>query len=112
MTVGSNIMKRCKELNLSVKDLSTLSKVPNTTLHNIVNDKSIPRVDSIKKIAIALHTTADKLIFDEDEINSDDELRILFYEIAKMNEREQQTLKDMMKAMIVQAKTKELAING
>lgn len=109
MSIGNNILARCKELNLTVKELSILSKVPNTTLHKIIHNQSIPRVDSIKKLAIALHTTADKLIFDEDDIDSEDELRILFLEIAKMPSNEQQTVKEMIKAMIIQSKTRELA---
>ncbi|TWV80181.1 helix-turn-helix domain-containing protein [Moraxella sp. VT-16-12] len=112
MTVGSNILKRCKELNLTVKELSILSGVPNTTLHNIVSDKSVPRVDSIKKIAVALHTTSDKLIFDESDINANDELRILFMEIAKMTEKEQDNIKEMIRAMIIQAKTRELVFKN
>lgn len=112
MPVGNNILKRCKELNLTVKDLSVLSKVPNTTLHKIVNNQSIPRVDSIKKIAIALHTTADKLLFDEDDINAEDELRVLFLEITKMAPLEQQAIKEMIRAMIVQAKTRELVFKS
>lgn len=109
MPISRNILQRCRELNLTVKDLSVLSKVPSTTLHNIVSGKSEPKVGSIKKIAIALHTTADKLLFDEDDINAEDELRILFLEITKMTPAEQQGIKEMIRAMIVQAKTRELA---
>lgn len=108
MPIGKNILQRCKELNLTLKDLSSLSKVPNTTLHNIVSGKSEPKVGSIKKIAIALHTTADKLLFDEDDINAEDELRILFLEITKMPLAEQQSIKEMMRAIIIQSKTREL----
>lgn len=112
MSIGKNIQKRCKELNLTVKDLSVLSKVPNTTLHKIVNDQSMPRADSIKKIAIALHTTADKLLFDEEDINAEDELRVLFLEVIRMSEQEQQAIKEMIRAMIIQAKTRELVFKS
>lgn len=112
MPIGRNILQRCKELNLTLKDLSKLSKVPNTTLHNIVSGKSEPKIGSVKKIAIALHTTADKLIFDEDEINAEDELRILFIEIRKMPQNEQQSIKEMMRAMIIQSKSRELSFKS
>lgn len=112
MSIGSNILQRCKELKLTVKELSILSGVPNTTLHNIVSDKSVPRVDSIKKLATALHTTSDRLIFDESDINENDELRILFIEITKMSQKEQDNIKEMMRAMIIQAKTRELVFKN
>lgn len=109
MSLGQNIEKRCSELNISIKELSELSKVPYTTLRDIVADKSSPSIDKIKKISIALHTTIDKLVFD-DEINQDDELKMLFLEISKMKVENQRTAKNMLKALIVQNKSQELRI--
>ena len=59
-----------------------------------------------------LHTTSDRLIFDESDINENDELRILFIEITKMSQKEQDNIKEMMRAMIIQAKTRELVFKN
>lgn len=110
MSIGENIKKRCKELNITIKDLSFLSKIPLTTINDIVSNKSMPRVDKIKKIALTLHTTTDKLLFDEDDFNSEDEIRILFAEVINMPETEQRIVKETIKALILQNKSKELAL--
>lgn len=109
MSLGSNIRNRCKELKIDTKELSELSNVPYTTLRDIVLDKSNPSIDKVKKISIALHTTIDKLVFD-DEISEDDELRLLFLEISKMKSENKKTAKNMLKALIVQNKSQELKI--
>lgn len=109
MSIGKNIEYRCKELGIKTKELSELSKIPKTTLDDIIRDKAIPRADKIKKIALALHTTADRLLFDDDDINGEDELRILFSEVMKMPETEKRTVKETIRALILQNKSRELA---
>lgn len=109
MSLGKNIEDRCKELAISIRDLSELSNIPYTTLRDIVMDKSNPSIDKVKKIAIALHTTIDKLVFD-DEISEDDELKLLFMEISRMKNENKKTAKNMLKALIIQNKSQELKI--
>lgn len=109
MSIGKNIAKRCSELGISQAELARLAKIPVTTLNGIMMDKTIPRVDNIKKLSIALHTTTDKLIFEDEEINADDELKILFAEINRMKADKKRTAKDMLKALIVQNKSEEMA---
>lgn len=109
MSIGNNIRKRCKELNITIKDLSDLSKIPITTLNDIVKNRTIPRADKIKKIALTLHTTADRLLFDEEDLDGEDELRVLFVEVAKMPETEKRVVKETIRALILQNKSRELA---
>lgn len=109
MSLGKNIEDRCKELAINIRDLSELSNIPYTTLRDIVMDKSNPSIDKVKKIAIALHTTIDKLVFD-DEISEDDELKLLFMEISRMKNENKKTAKNMLKALIIQNKSQELKI--
>ncbi|WP_264717748.1 helix-turn-helix domain-containing protein [Moraxella bovis] len=94
---------------LSQSELARLAKIPVTTLNGIMSDKSLPRADNIKKLAIALHTTTDRLLFDDDEINADDELKRLFAEVSRMRVERQRTAKDMLKAIIIQNKSEEIA---
>lgn len=108
MSIGQNIASRSKELGLSQSELARLAKIPVTTLNGIMTDKSLPRADNIKKLAIALHTTSDRLLFD-DELNADDELKALFIEISRMKAEHKKTAINLLKAIIVQNKSEELA---
>ncbi len=111
MSIGKNINRRCKDLGITIKELSNLSKVPYSTVRDIVQDKNSPSVDKIKKIAITLHVTTDQLIFDEDEINEDDELKMLFIEVKKMAKENKKIAKEMLKALVIQNKSQELSLN-
>ncbi len=109
MSIGQNINNRCQELGITIKDLSKLSKVPYSTVRDMANDKNSPSVDKIKKIAIALHVTTDQLLFEDDEINADDELKRLFIEVKNMRKENQRMIKEMIKAVIIQNKSQELS---
>lgn len=109
MSIGQNITKRLDELNISQSDLARLAKIKTSTLNGIVLGKTIPRADNVKKIAIALETTTDKILFDDDEINADDELKWIFAEVNKMQAEKKRIAKDMLKALIVQNKSEEMA---
>lgn len=56
-----------------------------------------------------MHITADRLLFDEEDLE-EDELRILFVEVGKMPENEKRTVKETIKALILQNKSRELAL--
>lgn len=109
MSLGKNIENRSRELGITTKELSELSGVPYTTLRDIVMEKSNPSIDKIKKIAITLHTTIDRLVYD-DELDKDDELKMLFIEISNMKKENQKTARNMLKALIIQNKSQELRI--
>ncbi len=107
MSVGENIKKRLDELGMNQKELSTLSRIGTSTINKIVSDKGNPTAEKIKKIAIALETSTDRLLFDEDEIE-DDEIKILMREVEKFPRETKKTVKEMLKALIIQNKSKEL----
>ncbi|RKW41968.1 MAG: XRE family transcriptional regulator [Moraxella sp.] len=109
MSLGKNINERCKQLGINTKELSELSNVPYTTIRDIVLEKTKPSIDKVERIALALHTTIDRLVYD-DELNTDDELKILFIEILKMKQENQKTVRNILKALIVQNKSQELQI--
>ncbi len=107
MSIGTNIKKRLDELGMNQKELAKLSKIGASTINKIVSDKGNPTADKIKKIAITLETSTDRLLFDEDELE-DDEIKILLREIDKFPRQAKETAKEMLKALIIQNKSKEL----
>jgi hypothetical protein len=57
---------------------------------------SPPTLDLNRKIAIALHVSADKLIFDENEHGPDDDLRLHFEAISKLTPDKKKTVKELL----------------
>ncbi len=107
MSIGKNIKNRLEELGMNQKELAELSKIGVSTINKIVSDKGNPTAEKIKKIAITLETSTDRLLFDEDELE-DDEIKILLREVDKFPRQAKETAKEMLKALIIQNKSKEL----
>ncbi len=107
MSIGKNIKERMDELGMTQKELAQLSKIGASTINKIVSDQGNPTAEKIKKIAITLETSTDRLLFDEDEIE-DDEIKILLREVDKFPRKAKETAKEMLKALIIQNKSKEL----
>jgi transcriptional regulator with XRE-family HTH domain len=67
-----------------------------------------PTLDVLKHIAIALSVSADALVFDDNERDPSDELRLQFEAVAQLPEGDRQVIKAMIEGMIVKHETKRL----
>lgn len=63
-SVGARIKARKMALQITVNDLHEKSGVPEDTINNIVYGRTTdPRIESLAKIAMALDTTLDYIVF-------------------------------------------------
>ncbi|MCT9356980.1 helix-turn-helix transcriptional regulator [Acinetobacter baumannii] len=108
MGISTNIKRLCRELNINQKELAKLASLPASTISSALKEGSDPRASTIKKIAIALGVSSDMLLFDDEELGTNGDLKILFREVERFEGKEREQLKDMLKMMIVHNKSKEL----
>lgn len=108
MGVGSRIRQERNKLGLELRELARLSGVPERTLADIEREVSSPRADNLKRLIIALGCTADQVIFDDDEMLADSDIAVLMRELSKVQGRTRETAKEVIKALLVQARMKEL----
>lgn len=109
MSIGKNIQKVSKDLGISIADLAKQANMPERTVRSIVSDEiQNPTVKSIKKIIIALGVSADMILFDDEELGENGDLKILFREIERLKYENRDYAKKVMKAIIVQLKNQEL----
>lgn len=108
MSVGQNIKRLCDKLGITGKELAQLSKVPASTIYSILGDKADPTASNLKKIVITLGVTADMVLFDDEETNKNTDIQILAREIEKFKGKDREQAKEMMKAIIIHHKSKEL----
>lgn len=111
MSVSTNIKRLMKELNLNQKELAKLASLPPSTISSALKEDSDPRASTIKNIVIALGVSSDMLLFDDEELGVNGDLKILFREVERFEGKERDQLKDMLKMMIVHNKSKELMRN-
>jgi len=111
MSLGTKIKELRKEQGLSQGKLGKrkLSGVHEKLVSKYENERIIPTADTLKKIAQALHISADYLIFENvpkegrTEL-TDLELFSMFKEVEQMKEEDRETVKSMIDAMIVRSK--------
>ncbi|WP_417842190.1 helix-turn-helix domain-containing protein [Terasakiella sp.] len=108
MGVGSRIRQERQKQGLELRELSKLSGVPERTLADIEREISNPRTDSLKRLIIALGCSADQVIFDDEEMMDGTDLAILMRELAKVKGQTRETAKEVLKALLIQARMKEL----
>lgn len=97
------------QLDVSTTDLARLSKTPYRTIQRLLNDEaSDPRLSTLKPIIITLGVSSDMVIFDDEELHKNGDLEILFRELIKLKGQERETVKDVLKALIIQSKNREL----
>ena len=111
MSVSANIRRLMKELNLNQKELAKLASLPASTVSSALKEDSDTRASTIKNIVIALGVSSDMLLFDDEELGINGDLKILFREVERFEGKEREQLKDMLKMMIVHNKSKELMRN-
>ncbi len=70
-------------------------------VHRYENGTSQPTLDVIRRLAIALSVSADMLVFDEQERGPSDALRYQFETVSRMSEHEQETVRELLDAIIV-----------
>jgi len=67
---------------------------------------SQPTLDVLKRIAITLHISLDTLVFDTDERDPSEDLKLRFEQIKNMSEEDQKTIKSVLDGMILKHQTK------
>lgn len=108
MSVGQNIQKACKELGISIAELAIQANMSERTVRSITTDEVDTKVSSIKKIIIALGVSADMILFDDDELGENGDLKILFRELERLEDENRDYAKKVIKAIIIQLKNAEL----
>lgn len=108
MSLGDNIKRLREEAGLSRKELARLASTTEKMIQRIEGDDSDVGVSKIKKIVIALGCSADQALFDEDELGPDGDLAGLFQQLKRMQGRDRETAKEVIRALVMQHQNKEL----
>ena len=90
-----------KEKKLTQKDLATIVGVHVTQLRRYEAGTSQPTLEVLRKLAIALRISADKLLFDSNERGPDDDLRLHFEAAARLDFQEKEMLKNLLEGMLL-----------
>ena len=104
--LGKRISKKCEELKITPKDLALFAEMKYSTLNSMMNaDVPNPTLQNMKKLSIALGTSLDSLVFDEN-LEEDEEMGIILKELKTIRSNDKKRILYMIRMMIAESKQK------
>ncbi|ROR99926.1 helix-turn-helix protein [Sinobacterium caligoides] len=100
MSIATNLTNLRKEKDLKQSELAKLANLKTEYISKIERGKMNPTAEKIKKIVIALETTADRLLFDEDEYEPEDDLKPYFTKASSLSQYQKSVVKDFLRGWI------------
>lgn len=98
-----------KEKGLTQQALADAVGIHITQLARYEGGTSQPTFDVIRNLAIVLQVSADALIFDENEREPSDDLKLQFEAVSRFPEEEKQIVKALLEGMILKHEAKRWA---
>ena len=86
---------------LTQQQLSELVGVKVLQIRRYETNQSQPTLGVIKKLAIALNVTADELIFDSNERDPSDDLKLQFEALKNFTDDEKHTAREVLESLIL-----------
>lgn len=90
-----------KERKLTQQALADRVGVHAIQIHRYESAASQPSLEVIKKLAVALSVTTDELLFDTGERDPDDELRLQFEAVSRLDPEEKRVVKELIEGMLL-----------
>lgn len=101
-----------KDKALTQKELAEMVGLNQAQIHRYEKGAAEPSMSALKRLALALGVTTDKLVFEEDERGPDDELRLQFEAVSRFNPDEKKTAKEVLDGLILKHEARRWASSG
>lgn len=101
MSISRRLVSLRKRKGLTQQVLAEAIGLHITQVKRYEAGSSQPSLEALKKIAQTLRVTTDSLIFEPQELEPDEDLRLQFRAISNMPEEEQQVIKQLLEGMII-----------
>ncbi len=98
-----------KERNLTQQALADMAGVHLSQLRRYEAGTSQPALDVLRKIAIALSVSADVLLFDQDERGPDEDFRLRFEALSRLDKDERAVVKELIDGMLLKHEARRLS---
>lgn len=108
MSFDKNLLQFRKARGLTQEQMAQLTGIHVNSIKVYESGKSQPSLDAFKRIVKTLSVSADALLFDEDERQPADDLRLAFEAVSHMNEEDRQTIISLIEGMILKHQAKTL----
>ena len=70
-------------------------------IHRYESGASQPTLEAIRKLAVALSVSADELVFDRDERDPDDQLKLQLEAASRLDQREKEIVMEVLDGLLL-----------
>jgi transcriptional regulator with XRE-family HTH domain len=101
MSLAERLVILRKQKGLTQQALADALGLHITQVKRYEAGSSQPSLEALKKIAQTLRVTTDSLIFEPEELEPDEDLRLQFRAVSNMPEEERRVIKQLLEGMII-----------
>jgi transcriptional regulator with XRE-family HTH domain len=101
MSIAQRLVSLRKQKGLTQQALAEAIGMHITQIKRYEAGSSQPSLEALKKIAQTLRVTTDSLIFEPEELEPDEDLRMQFKAVSSMPEEERRIVKQLLEGMII-----------
>lgn len=98
-----------KEKGLTQQQLAERVGLHQTQIHRYESGSSEPSMDALRRLALALGTSTDALVFEESERGPDEELRLQFEAVRRFDPEEKKIARALLDSLILKHEAKRWA---
>ena len=109
MQLAARLIQLRKQKGLSQQALADAVGLHVTQIKRYEAGATQPSLEALKKIAITLGVTTDSLLFEDAERGPDDELRLQFDVIARLDHEEKRVIRELIDGMILKYQARRWA---
>ena len=101
MSIAQRLVSLRKQKGLTQQVLADSIGLHITQIKRYEAGSSQPSLEALKKIAQTFRVTIDSLVFELDELEPEEDLRLQFKAVSNMPEEERQIVKQLLEGMII-----------
>ena len=106
MSIQQRLITLRKERDLTQQEMADAIGVHVNQIRRYEAGATQPSLEALKKIAVAMSITIDSLVFDEEERDPDEQLKLQFEAISHLSANEKQIVKELLDGMIIKYQTR------
>jgi transcriptional regulator with XRE-family HTH domain len=109
MAFGERLVALRKQHGLTQQALADRAEIHVTLLRRYEAGKTEPGFDTLRRLALALNVSSDRLLFDESERGPGDELALQFEAAARLDPDELNVVRELIEGMLLRHEAKRWA---
>jgi transcriptional regulator with XRE-family HTH domain len=109
MSFAERLTALRRSLSLTQTQMADATGIHLSQIKRYESGHTQPSLDILRKIALALHVSADLLVFDSDERGPTDDLKLAFEAVSQFDDEDKNVAKKVIQSLIMQHHNKQVA---